>query len=43
MNDEHVRSLNLSNCACMIVYEALKQQDFRGLELVHTYEKDKLK
>lgn len=43
MNDEHVRSLNLSNTACMIVYEALRQQDFSGLELVHTYEKDKLK
>ena len=43
MNDAHVRSLNLSNTACMIVYEALKQQNFKGLELVHTYEKDKLK
>ncbi|MGT2906783.1 tRNA (cytidine(34)-2'-O)-methyltransferase [Streptococcus dentiloxodontae] len=43
MNDEHVRSLNLSNAACMIVYEALRQQNFTGLELSHTYENDKLK
>lgn len=43
MNDEHVRSLNVSNTVCMIVYEALRQQGFAGLELVHTYEKDKLK
>ena len=43
MNDEHVRSLNVSNTVCMIVYEALRQQHFQGLELVHTYEKDKLK
>ncbi|EHJ52506.1 tRNA (cytidine(34)-2'-O)-methyltransferase [Streptococcus macacae] len=43
MNDEHVRSLNLSNTVCMIIYEALRQQGFAGLELHHTYEKDKLK
>lgn len=43
MNDEHVRSLNVSNTVCMIVYEALRQQEFAGLELVHTYEQDKLK
>ncbi|HEL2057777.1 TPA: tRNA (cytidine(34)-2'-O)-methyltransferase [Streptococcus suis] len=43
MNDEHVRSLNVSNTVCMVVYEALRQQDFAGLELVHTYESDKLK
>ena len=43
MNDEHVRSLNVSNVACMIVYEALRQQKFVGLELLHTYEQDKLK
>ncbi|MEY8462045.1 tRNA (cytidine(34)-2'-O)-methyltransferase [Streptococcus merionis] len=43
MNDEHVRSLNVSNTVCMIVYEALRQQNFAGLDLVHTYEKDKLK
>ena len=43
MNDEHVRSLNVSNTVCMIVYEALRQQEFAGLELVHQYEGDKLK
>lgn len=43
MNDEHVRSLNLSNTACMIVYEALRQQGFPQLELTHRYEQDKLK
>ena len=43
MNDQHVRSLNVSNAVCMIVYEALRQQLFAGLELVHTYDNDKLK
>ena len=43
MNDEHVRSLNLSNTVCMIVYEALRQQAFPNLELSHTYAHDKLK
>ncbi len=43
MNDEHVRSLNLSNTVCMIVYDALRQQSFKGLELSHIYENDKLK
>ena len=43
MNDQHVRSLNVSNTVCMIVYEALRQQNFIGLELVHEYEADKLK
>ncbi|MGT2926820.1 tRNA (cytidine(34)-2'-O)-methyltransferase [Streptococcus cuniculipharyngis] len=43
MNDQHVRSLNVSNAVCMIVYEALRQQDFPQLELSHTYESDKLK
>ena len=43
MNDQHVRSLNLSNTVCMIVYEALRQQNFANLDLVHTYEHDKLK
>lgn len=42
MNDEHVRSLNVSNTVCMIVYEALRQQEFAGLDLTHRYEKDKL-
>ncbi|EPH97673.1 RNA methyltransferase, TrmH family, group 2 [Enterococcus faecalis 13-SD-W-01] len=42
MNDEHVRSLNLSNTAAMIVYEALRQQGFPDLDLTHHYENDKL-
>ena len=42
MNDEHVRSLNVSNTVCMIVYEALRQQQFEGLELSHRYQHDKL-
>ncbi|GAA2902195.1 tRNA (uridine(34)/cytosine(34)/5-carboxymethylaminomethyluridine(34)-2'-O)-methyltransferase TrmL [Enterococcus pseudoavium] len=42
MNDEHVRSLNLSNTVALVVYEALRQQDFPKLELSHHYEHDKL-
>lgn len=42
MNDEHVRSLNLSNTAAILIYEALRQQKFRGMELAHHYENDKL-
>ena len=41
--EENFRSLNLSNTVCMMVYEALRQQDFTGLDLVHKYEHDKLK
>lgn len=43
MNDEHVRSLNVSNTVAMIVYEALRQQQFLGLEKTHHYQNDKLK
>lgn len=43
MNDKHVRSLNLSNTANILIYEALRQQDFPQLEKMHTYENDKLK
>lgn len=43
MNDEYVRSLNLSNTAAIIIYELLRQQNFAHLELVHHYKKDKLK
>jgi tRNA (cytidine/uridine-2'-O-)-methyltransferase len=32
MNDEHVRSLNLSNTAAILIYEALRQQDFVNLK-----------
>lgn len=42
MNDQHVRSLNLSNTAALVVYEALRQQDFPNLELTHHYENDKI-
>ncbi|WEV44826.1 tRNA (cytidine(34)-2'-O)-methyltransferase [Streptococcaceae bacterium ESL0687] len=43
MNDEHVRSINLSNAAAILIYDCLRQQGFPNLELTHTYEKDKLK
>ncbi|WP_066915268.1 tRNA (cytidine(34)-2'-O)-methyltransferase [Streptococcus sp. DD12] len=43
MNDAHVRSLNVSNTVCMVIYEALRQQDFPQLEKTHTYSGDKLK
>lgn len=42
MNDEHVRSLNLSNSVALVVYDALRQQDFPCLEKIHHYENDKL-
>ena len=42
MNDEHVRSLNLSNTVALVVYEALRQQAFPNLEAVHIYDNDKL-
>ncbi|MFS7260134.1 tRNA (uridine(34)/cytosine(34)/5-carboxymethylaminomethyluridine(34)-2'-O)-methyltransferase TrmL [Carnobacterium divergens] len=43
MNDEHVRSLNLSNTAAILIYEALRQQGFQNMELTHHYgEIDKL-
>lgn len=29
---ENIRSLNLSNAAAVVIYEALRQQGFRGLE-----------
>ena len=42
MNDEHVRSLNLSNTVALVSYEALRQQDFQKLEKSHHYENNKL-
>lgn len=42
MNDEHVRSLNLSNTAALVIYEALRQQNFPDLEITHHYDGDKL-
>lgn len=41
MNDEHVRSLNLSNTAALVIYEALRQQGFPNLEKQHTYNTEK--
>lgn len=37
MNDHHVRSLNLSNTAAIVIYEALRQQDYQGLDAIHHY------
>ncbi len=34
---EHIRSLNLSNTAALLIYEALRQQDFPGIELKFVY------
>ncbi|EHN59395.1 tRNA (cytidine(34)-2'-O)-methyltransferase [Oenococcus kitaharae] len=42
-NDQHVRSLNLSNSVAIVLYEVLRQQNFIGLEREHLYEQDKLK
>lgn len=42
MDDTHIRSLNLSNAASIIIYEVLRQQNFANLEWVHHYEEDKL-
>lgn len=29
---DHIRSLNLSNTAALLIYEALRQQNFPGLK-----------
>ncbi len=29
--NKKIRSLNLSNCVCMVVYEALRQQNYNEL------------
>ncbi|QAS69051.1 tRNA (cytidine(34)-2'-O)-methyltransferase [Oenococcus sicerae] len=42
-NDQHVRSLNLSNSVAIVLYEVMRQQKFYGLERVHEYQQDKLK
>lgn len=42
-NDQHIRALNLSNSAAIIIYEVLRQQSFPNLELSHHYSHDKLK
>lgn len=42
MDDTHIRSLNLSNTVAIIIYEALRQQNFPNMDLFKHYEKDKL-
>ncbi|WP_027109160.1 tRNA (uridine(34)/cytosine(34)/5-carboxymethylaminomethyluridine(34)-2'-O)-methyltransferase TrmL [Lacticigenium naphthae] len=42
MNDEHIRSLNLSNTAAILIYEALRQQNFIDMDLTHHYDNDKI-
>lgn len=37
MNDSHVRSLNLSNVANIVIYEALRQQNFGDLDATYHY------
>ena len=43
MDDTHIRSLNLSNTAAIIIYEVLRQQSFADLDLFTEYDDDKLK
>ncbi|MCD2257268.1 tRNA (cytidine(34)-2'-O)-methyltransferase [Agrilactobacillus fermenti] len=40
---DKVRALNLSNSAAIVIFEALRQQNFAGLEKSHRYPHDKLK
>lgn len=42
-NDDNIRALNLSNSVAIVIYEALRQQNYNGLDLVHLYDNDKLK
>ncbi|KRM02867.1 tRNA (uridine(34)/cytosine(34)/5-carboxymethylaminomethyluridine(34)-2'-O)-methyltransferase TrmL [Limosilactobacillus gastricus] len=42
-NDDHIRALNLSNSAAIVIYEAMRQQEFPQLARTHRYEDDKLK
>lgn len=39
---DNIRALNLSNSCALVIYEAVRQQNFAGLELSHHYEHDKL-
>ena len=39
---DNIRALNLSNSAALVIYEAVRQQHFAGLELSHHYDHDKL-
>jgi len=42
MDDTHIRSLNLSNTVSIVIYEALRQQNFQNMDIVTHYENDKL-
>ncbi|WP_413627061.1 tRNA (uridine(34)/cytosine(34)/5-carboxymethylaminomethyluridine(34)-2'-O)-methyltransferase TrmL [Fructilactobacillus vespulae] len=41
-DDSNIRALNLSNSCAIVIYEVLRQQSFRDLDMVHDYEHDKL-
>lgn len=40
---DKIRSYNLANSVAIVLFEALRQQDFPGMEESHHYEHDKLK
>lgn len=40
---DHIRAFNLSNSVAIVLFEALRQQKFTGMETSHHYEHDKLK
>jgi tRNA (cytidine/uridine-2'-O-)-methyltransferase len=40
---DQIRSLNLANSVAIVLFEALRQQNFAGLERIHRYPHDKLK
>lgn len=42
-DDNNIRSLNLSNTCAIVIFEALRQQDFNDLQKSKIYEDDKLK
>ena len=42
MDDTHIRSLNLSNTVSIVMFEALRQQNFVNLDIQRHYENDKL-
>lgn len=39
----NIRALNLANTCALVIYEAVRQQHFAGMELTHHYQHDKLK
>ncbi|MCF6514845.1 tRNA (uridine(34)/cytosine(34)/5-carboxymethylaminomethyluridine(34)-2'-O)-methyltransferase TrmL [Lactobacillus sp. S2-2] len=42
-DDNNIRSLNLSNTCAIVIFEALRQQNFNNLQQSKVYENDKLK